>query len=63
MGIGYYINMADGNASRIGQALGTGDTRALFLKIFSGEVLTVYDNECIMRNMVRTRTITSGKSA
>jgi hypothetical protein len=28
--------MANANPSRVGQQLGAGDTRALFLKIFSG---------------------------
>lgn len=55
--------MADATPTRIGQIAGAGDTRALFLKLFSGEVLTVYDAECVMKNHVRSRTITGGKSA
>jgi hypothetical protein len=55
--------MSDATPTRIGQVAGAGDTRALFLKLFSGEVLTVYDAECVMKNHVRQRTISSGKSS
>lgn len=55
--------MANANSSRIGQQLGAGDTRALFLKIFSGEVLTVFDANTVMKDKVRVRNISSGKSA
>lgn len=55
--------MANATPSRIGQALGTGDTRALFLKVFSGEVLTTFNAQTIMKDKVRVRNITSGKSA
>lgn len=55
--------MANANPSRIGQQLGAGDTRALFLKVFSGEVLTVYDANTVMKDKVRVRNIKSGKSA
>ncbi len=55
--------MANANPSRIGQQLGAGDTRALFLKVFSGEVLTVYDATTVMKDKVRVRNISSGKSA
>lgn len=55
--------MANANPSRIGQQLGTGDTRALFLKVFSGEVLTVYDANTVMKDKVRVRNISSGRSA
>lgn len=55
--------MANATVSRIGQALGTGDTRNLFLKVFSGEVLTTFNAKTIMKDKVRTRSITSGKSA
>lgn len=55
--------MANANPSRIGQQLGTGDTRALFLKVFSGEVLTVYDANTVMKDKVRVRNISNGKSA
>ena len=54
--------MANANATLIGQALGTGDPRALFLKLFSGEVLTVNDACTVMKDMTRVRHITHGKS-
>lgn len=55
--------MANATPSRIGQALGAGDTRALFLKVFSGEVLTTFNAQTIMKDKVRVRNISSGKSA
>ena len=55
--------MSNANPSRIGQQLGTGDARALFLKIFSGEVLTTFNTNTVMASKVRVRNITSGKSA
>lgn len=55
--------MASANPTRIGQQLGAGDPRALFLKLFSGEVMTVYDANTIMKDKVRVRNITAGKSA
>lgn len=49
--------------SRLGQANGAGDALALFLKVFSGEVLTAFaeTNVALSRSMVRS--IKSGKSA
>lgn len=55
--------MANATVSRIGQALGTGDTRALFLKVFSGETLTTFNTATIMKDKTRVRNITNGKSA
>jgi hypothetical protein len=55
--------MANANPSRLGQIAGAGDTRALFLKVFSGEVMTVFDNATVMKEKVRVRNISSGKSA
>lgn len=55
--------MANANPSRVGQIAGAGDTRALFLKVFSGEVMTVFDSETVMKDKVRVRTLSSGKSA
>lgn len=49
--------------TRIGQQLGTGDTRALFLKLFSGEVLTTFNTKTVMKDKTRVRSISSGKSA
>ena len=55
--------MADATPSRVGQQLGTGDARALFLKVFSGEVLTTFNANTIMKDKTRVRNISSGKSA
>lgn len=57
--------MANGNTSpsRLGQINGAGATDALFLKVFAGEILTTFDRLCVMKNLVRMRTITHGKSA
>jgi hypothetical protein len=53
--------MANAIPSRIGQINLAGDERALFLKVFSGEVLTAFaeTNVALERTMVRT--ISSGK--
>lgn len=53
----------DANPSRLGQQALAGDTRALFLKVFSGEVMKTFNNDCVMKDKVRVRTISSGKSA
>jgi len=49
--------------SRLGQAKLAGDTDALFLKVFSGEIITVFDEVNVMLPNTTVRTITSGKSA
>lgn len=49
--------------SRSGQANGAGDALALFLKLFSGEVLTAFEKACVMKNYSWVRNITNGKSA
>jgi hypothetical protein len=55
--------MANITPSRIGQINAAGDALALFLKVFSGEILKAFQevNVSLERSMVRT--ITSGKSA
>jgi len=50
-------------ASRLGQQNLTGDTDALFLKVFAGEVLSVFEEANVMMPLHQVRTITSGKSA
>lgn len=55
--------MADATVSRLGQNLSTGDTDALFLKLFSGEVLTVFEAENVTSSRTMVRSITSGKSS
>jgi len=49
--------------SRLGQANATGDDRALFLKLFAGEVLTSFEERNIFMPLHRNRTISNGKSA
>ena len=53
--------------SRGGQINADGGTwdkdNALWLKVFSGEVLTAFKRQCIFGDMVQTRTISSGRSA
>lgn len=46
-----------------GQNNNTGDVRNLFLKTYAGEVLTAFEDKNIMMPLVRTRTISKGKSA
>lgn len=55
--------MADATVSRLGQIQAAGDTEALWLKLFSGEVLTAYDKAKKLKPTVRVRQISSGKSA
>lgn len=55
--------MADTTASRLGQALGAGDTDALFEKVFAGEVMSIFEAENKTKNRVMSRTIAHGKSA
>lgn len=55
--------MANATPSRVGQTLGAGDTRALFLKVFSGEVMHTYNSKTVMKDKTRVRSIASGKSA
>ena len=57
------------NTSRLGDdaatanALPSGGTNELFLKVFAGEVLTTFGQENIMMPLHRVRSISSGKSA
>lgn len=55
--------MAVTDVSFGGQAAGTGDQRALFLKVFAGEVLTAYKKGLVLIPLVRKRTIKNGKTA
>lgn len=54
--------MANYTPSRPGSA-GGGDPRELFLKVFSGEVLTAFNQRQVMMDKHFVRTIDSGKSA
>jgi hypothetical protein len=49
--------------SRLGQVNSAGDTDALFLKVFSGEILTTFEELNVMKDLHMVRTIQSGKSA
>jgi hypothetical protein len=49
--------------SRIGQASLAGDVDALFLKVFSGEIITTFEENNVMMPLHRVRTIASGKQA
>ena len=49
--------------SRLGQIKLSGGTDELFLKVFSGEIITVFDEVNVMLPTTTVRTITSGKSA
>lgn len=55
--------MANANPSRPGQANLAGDPKALFLKVFAGEVLTAYEIATVTQGAFKERTISSGKSA
>ena len=57
--------MANGDTtpSRLGQVNATGDANALFLKVFSNEILTTFDEANIMKDLHTVRSISSGKSA
>jgi hypothetical protein len=57
--------MANGDTtvSRLGQANLAGDVDSLFLKVFSGEILTTFEEKNVMKDLHMVRTIGSGKSA
>ena len=55
--------MANATVLSIGQVNGSGATDALFLKVFSGEVLTAFETASVTRDKHFVRTIASGKSA
>lgn len=55
--------MANATISSIGQVNSAGDDQALFLKVFSNEVLAQFNRENKMLGMTTVRTISSGKSA
>ena len=55
--------MSNATPSRLGQANLTGATDALFLKVFSGEVMSTFNAKTIIKEKTRIRNIKSGKSA
>ena len=48
--------------TRRGQSNSTGDARALYLKLFSGEMFKGFQHNAIARDLVMKRTLTNGKS-
>ena len=48
--------------TRQGQSNSTGDTRALYLKLFSGEMFKGFQHNAIARDLVMKRTLKNGKS-
>jgi len=55
--------MANANVSNLGQINTSGDTKALFLKVFAGEVLTAFKEATVTEGKFQERTIANGKSA
>lgn len=55
--------MSNSNPTRLGQANTAGDTLALFLKVFSGEVMTAFEINTVFLNRHMRRPISNGKSA
>lgn len=55
--------MSNANPSRVGQAGLSGATDALFLKVFSGEVMSTFNSQTVMKEKTRIRSINNGKSA
>ena len=50
------------NLTRPGQSNSAGDQRALYLKLFSGEMFKGFQRNTIARDLVMKRTLTNGKS-
>ena len=48
--------------TRPGQSNSTGDARALYLKLFSGEMFKGFQHNAIARDLVMKRTLSNGKS-
>ena len=55
--------LAATSISNPGQALSAGDRDALFMKVFTGEVLTAFARTSVMMSRHQVRTISHGKSA
>lgn len=55
--------LVDTGISNPGQKLSAGDRDALFMKVFSGEVLTAFARNTVMMSRHQVRTIDHGKSA
>lgn len=57
------MGYTDANASRQGANNGATDKWSLFLKVFSGEVLSLFEQKTVMKPLITTRSISVGKSA
>jgi len=55
--------MANASPALVGAVNSSGASDALFLKVFGGEVLTAFEQSCVLKDRVQVRTISSGKSA
>ena len=55
--------MTNVNLTRPGQANQAGDSRALLLKLFTGEVYEAFRNNLIAKEMVQSRTLRNGKES
>jgi len=55
--------MANATVSRLGQIEAAGDAKALFLKVYSGEVLSAFETAQVAVSRHHVRTIPNGKSA
>jgi len=55
-------NVNPAQLTRPGQSNGAGDSRALYLKLFSGEMFKGFQNNAIARDLVTKRTLKNGKS-
>ena len=55
-------NVNPAQLTRPGQSNGAGDARALYLKLFSGEMFKGFQNNTIARDLVMKRTLKNGKS-
>lgn len=55
--------MTDATVSRLGQINAAGDAKALFLKVYAGEVLTAFETNVLMKDKHLIRMIAHGKSA
>jgi hypothetical protein len=51
------------NVTQLGQVNGAGNTKALYLKLFTGEVYEAFRNSTIAKGLVMNRTLRGGKEA
>ena len=55
--------MSNYTVSNLGQAAAAGSTNALFLQLFSGEILTAFERANVALDKTQVRTIANGKAA